>query len=77
MYYHKTRDILKVKELSGHVNVNNTLIYLHLERALFNLESYEFNVKTPKTVEEASKLLEVGFDYVCDLDDFKLFRKRK
>lgn len=77
MYYHKTRDILRVKVLLGHVNVNNTLVCLHLERALFNLESDEFNVKTAKTVEEASKLLEVGFDYVCDLDDVKLFRKRK
>jgi hypothetical protein len=57
---------MRVKELLGHVNINNTLLYIHLEKALFNVESDEFHVKTAKTVEEASKLIEVGFDYVCD-----------
>lgn len=77
MNYHKTRDIIKVKELLGHVNVNNTLIYIPLEKALFNLESDEFNVKTAKTVEEACKLIEVGFECICDMDDVKLLRQRK
>ena len=30
-----------------------------------------------RTVEEASKLIEVGFDYVTEIDGVKLFRKRK
>jgi hypothetical protein len=30
-----------------------------------------------KTVEEAQKLVETGFEYVCSFDDMKLFRKRK
>ncbi len=30
-----------------------------------------------KTADEACKLFEVGFDYVCDIDDAKPFRKRK
>lgn len=77
MYYHKTRDIVKVKELLGHVNINNTLIYIHLEKALFNSENDEFNVKVVKTVEEACKLIEVGFEYVCDMEGVKLFRQRK
>jgi len=29
------------------------------------------------TVEEARKLVDAGFDYVCDVDDAKIFRKRK
>jgi hypothetical protein len=29
------------------------------------------------TLEEACKLLEVGFEYVTDMDGYKLFRKRK
>jgi hypothetical protein len=29
------------------------------------------------TVEEARKLLEQGFDYVCQKEDVMLFRKRK
>jgi hypothetical protein len=28
-------------------------------------------------VEEAAKLVEQGFDYICDIDGVKLFRKRK
>jgi hypothetical protein len=28
-------------------------------------------------VEEAAKLIEQGFDYICDVDGVKLFRKRK
>lgn len=30
-----------------------------------------------QTIEEACKLLEVGFEYVTDIDGVKLFRKRK
>jgi len=29
------------------------------------------------TVDEARKLLETGFEYVCEKDDIMLFRKRK
>jgi len=29
------------------------------------------------TVEEAKELIEAGFEYVCDFDGVKLFRKRK
>jgi len=78
MFYHKTKDIIKVKDLLGHVNINNTLIYLHLEKALFNSESDEFHVKAAKTSKEACKLVEVGFEYVCTTPDgFMIFRKRK
>jgi len=30
-----------------------------------------------ETVDEAVKLVETGFEYVMDMDDKKLFRKRK
>ena len=30
-----------------------------------------------KTLEEAKQLIESGFEYVCDMEDCKLFRKRK
>ncbi len=30
-----------------------------------------------KTVNEARALIESGFDYVTEIDGFKLFRKRK
>lgn len=76
--YHKTKDIMRVKYILGHKNIRNTLIYINLENTLFQSgENDEFHVRVGKTVDEACKLLEVGFDYVCDIDDAKLFRKRK
>lgn len=75
--YHKTKDILYVKEVLGHKNIQNTLIYIHLEAAIFKLGNDEFTVRTARTVEEAKQLLEVGFEYVTEVEGVKLFRKRK
>jgi len=77
MLYHKTKDILHVKEVLGHVNIQNTLIYIHLENALFKTVNDEFHAKIAKTPEEVQQLLEIGFEYVCDMDGMKFFRKRK
>jgi hypothetical protein len=52
-------------------------IYINIERAIFNESNYEFHVKVASTLEEARKLLEVGFEYVTDMEGKKLFRKRK
>jgi len=35
------------------------------------------NCKTAETVDEAAKLMEAGFEYVCEINGVKLFRKRK
>ncbi|MEM2263430.1 MAG: hypothetical protein QW160_04330 [Candidatus Bathyarchaeia archaeon] len=37
----------------------------------------EFHVRTAKTVEEACRLIEVGFEYVTEIDGIKILRKRK
>jgi len=37
----------------------------------------EYVCKVAKTVEQAAELIEAGFDYVCEIDGIKLFRKRK
>ena len=74
MLYHRTKDILLVKEKLGHRNINNTLVYTHL--VSFS-ENDEFCSATAKTVAEAQKLVEQGFDFVTDVDGVKLFRKRK
>ena len=72
--YHKTKSILHVKELLGHRNINSTLIYTHL----VDFENPdEWVCRTAKTLEEAKELIEAGFEYVTDMDSFKLFRKRK
>jgi len=76
--YHKTKDILHVKNMLGHVSLDNTLIYINLEQAVFGeSNSQEFHVKVAHNLEEACELVKVGFDYVCEMEDAKLFRKRK
>jgi len=74
MEYHKTRDILHVKQLLGHKNINSTLVYTQL----VNFESDEYYSATAKTTEEAKQLVEAGFEYVCTTpENIMLFRKRK
>ena len=74
--YMKTRDLLHVKYLLGHRNIETTLIYVHLAQGLLNT-SEDYNCKTARSVDEAVKLVEFGFEYVCEIDELKLFRKRK
>jgi integrase len=71
--YHKTRDILHVMSILGHKNIQNTLVYTHL----ISFESDEYVCKVAKTVDDATTLVENGFDYVTDIEGMKLFRKRK
>jgi len=73
MEYHKTKDILHVMELLGHRDIKITLIYTQLIR----FEGDEYHSAVAKTVEEARSLIKAGFEYVCDMEDVKLFRKRK
>ncbi len=72
--YHKTKDILHVMKLLGHKSIKNTLVYTQLIQFT---EDDEFVCKAAKTAQEASALIESGFDYVCSIDDTKLFKKRK
>jgi len=73
MTYHKTRDILLVKYMLGHKRLENTEVYTHL----VDFQNEEYHSATAKTVEEAKQLIESGFEYVTDVEDVKLFRKRK
>ena len=73
MEYAKTKDILYVMQLLGHKNIKNTLKYTQL----VNFETDEYTCKAAETLEEASQLIEAGFEYVTDMENFKLFRKRK
>jgi len=60
-------------KLLGHRNIQNTLLYTQL----ISFESDEFHSATAKTVQEAQKLIEAGFEYVCEFDEIRVFRKRK
>jgi len=73
MTYHKTKDILYVKQKMGHKKIETTLLYTQL----IDFNDEEFTVRAAKSVDEASKLIESGFEYVTEMDGVKLFRKRK
>jgi integrase len=74
MEYHKTKDILHVKHVLGHKNIKNTLVYTHL----VNFREDEWVSKVARNADEACKLVEAGFEYVCSTpDDLIVFRKRK
>jgi integrase/recombinase XerD len=73
MEYHKTKDILHVKEILGHKSINNTLLYTQL----VSFKEDEFTAKVAHSEKEACQLIESGFDFVCNFGDNKLFRKRK
>jgi integrase len=76
MEYHRTKDVLYVMQVLGHKNIKNTLLYIQLEEALFQ-DQTDFVSKVAKTETEACVLIEAGFDFICDFDGHKLFKKRK
>ena len=59
--------------LVGHKRLDSTLIYTQL----VSFEGDEYYVKVARTVEEACKLAEAGFDYFTTIDGVQIFRKRK
>ena len=73
MEYHKTRDILHVMQMLGHRNIQNTLIYTQL----INFKDDEYVAKVASSQKDVCQLIEAGFEYVCDYNGNKVFRKRK
>ena len=73
MLYHKTRDILLVQKRLGHRNIQSTLLYTQL----ITFEGDDFHSATADTVNDVKQLVEAGFEYVCDVEGVKVFRKRK
>jgi integrase len=71
--YHRTKDILHVMRLLGHKNIKNTLRYTQL----VDFSEQDYISKVAWTLEEACKLVEGGFQFVCDFENAKLFRKPK
>ena len=73
MLYHRTKDILFVKQQMGHRKIETTLVYTQF----LDMKDEEFTVRTAKTVKEASELIESGFEFVNEIDGTALYRKRK
>ena len=80
MMYHYKPDMLLVAEFLGHKDLENTRLYIQLEKSLFkNLPNDQFITRITHNAEESCKLIEVGFDFVTGeyTDGGKIFRKRK
>ncbi len=76
--YHKTKDILYVKQLLGHKNLSSTMVYIDIEKALYGgHQNDEFISRVATSLKGARALLEAGFEYITDMDGYKLFRKRR
>jgi len=74
MTYHKTKDILFTKQQMGHRKIETTLIYTQLLQ--FEKDD-DYTCKVAQNVEQATQLIENGFEYVTEIDGTRLFRKRK
>jgi integrase/recombinase XerD len=77
MEYHKTKDIIHVKQILGHRCIESTMTYINIEQALFLADSDEWTCRTASNLKEAQELIESGFEYITDMEGHKLFRKRK
>jgi len=74
MLYAKTKNILLVQQKLGHRSIENTQIYTQL----IVFESDEYHSATAIKTDEAEKLVQTGFEYVCTTtENIMLFRKRK
>jgi integrase len=71
--FHKTNNVILVMKLLGHKCLNNTQRYIQLLPDL----SDDYVCDIAKTLQEAMKLVENGYEYVTEMDGVKLFRKRK
>jgi integrase len=76
--YHKTKDIIHVKNVLGHRSIESTMVYINIESALYLATSDEFTCKATTNDNEATQLIENGFEYVTTTPNgLMLFRKRK
>jgi integrase len=69
----KHRTLKEVQYILGHKSIVSTDYYVQL----VNFGSDDYTCESAKNKAEAMKLIEAGFEYVCEMDGEKLFRKLK
>jgi integrase len=75
MEYHRTNNLLYVKEILGHRSILSTMIYTHL---IEEPQNDEYMSRVTRSVEGSRRLVESGFEYIKEWSDgLMLFRKRK
>lgn len=67
MLYYQTKDPYYVKQFLGHKSIRTTEIYITIERTIFEPSSNNYRVKVAEDPEEIKGLLEIGFEYVCEI----------
>jgi integrase len=72
--YWKTKDILYTQSVLGHKSLSSTLRYARIVQ--WEAES-DYLCRFTKSLAEASSLIEGGWEFVTDMDQGKLFRRRK
>lgn len=74
--YQRTKDILHVKAILGHRNINSTMVYTHIVE--FDEESQNYYHATAKDEKDAGELIDNGWTYICTTPQkIMMFRKRK
>jgi hypothetical protein len=71
--YHKTNYVLHVMRLLGQINSKNLLICTQL----INIQDDDYVCKAAKTIQEATQVIKGAFESATEIEDYKLFRKRK
>jgi integrase len=77
MEYHETKDIIHVKNFLGHKNIQNTMIYINIEQALYLTENDKWISKASTNIKTDQQLIDAGFEYITERNGTKLYRKRK
>jgi integrase len=75
--YHKTKDVVHVKNILGHKDIESTMLYINIENSLYLPENSEYYSAAATTVQEARTLIDTGFEYVQTVENTHLYRKRK
>ncbi len=77
-YAHSVKDPFLVQMFARHKDMKSTQRYIHYAEIVYQKgDRNQWTVRATKTMEEATELVSAGFDYVTEVVDFKLFKKRK
>ena len=76
--YHKTKSMQHVKRVLGHKSIMTTQRYVDLYEEIYgDLKPDNYVCEMASTAKDAKKLIEQGFEYVCQIEGEQLFRKVK
>lgn len=67
-----------MKKVLGHKSILTTQRYVDIYPEIYgNIQPEDYICEIASKVEEAKKLVETGFEYVCEINGEQLFRKVK